>query len=147
MLEYRARMGRDGKRTVVEFPDCPGCAAYAEPRHDLRTIARKALERWLEAHLADGDVPPKPSVTIPRIPGRPPIAVSVSPLLAVRLQIRWARQERGLSQADLGELLGVSRQQIALLESPDGNPTIRTLERAAHALGMELAIELRNPAA
>jgi DNA-binding XRE family transcriptional regulator len=117
----------------------------AETRHDLRDTARKALERWLETHLADGDVPPKPSAELPRMPGRPPITVSVSPLLAVRLQIRWGRHERGLSQADLGDLLGVSRQQIALLEAPDGNPTIRTLQRAAQALGMELAIELRKP--
>ncbi len=145
MVEYRARLVRRGQRTVVEFPDCPGCTAHAHPHRDLRAIARNALERWLEARLANGDAPPEPRAASPAIPGRPPIAVSVSPLLAIRLQIRWARQERGLSQGDLGELLGVSRQQVALLEAPNGNPTLKTLERAADALGVELAVELREP--
>jgi predicted RNase H-like HicB family nuclease/DNA-binding XRE family transcriptional regulator len=143
-VEYRATLAREGRSTLIEFPDCPGCVTFAERKREIRSVAREALEGWLEAHLAGGDVPPKPSV-IRKVSGTRDIAVSINPLLAVRLQIRWARQDRGLSQSGLGDLLGVSRQQVALLEAPDGNPTIRTLEHAAQALGMELAIELRKP--
>lgn len=142
-MEYRARLSREGRSTLIEFPDCPGCVTAADRKDEVQGVATEALEGWLEAHLVGGDVPPRPAAT--RNLRRDEIAISINPLLAVRLQIRWARQERGLSQTDLGKLLGVSRQQVALLEAPDGNPTIRTLERAAQALGMELAIELRKP--
>lgn len=70
------------------------------------------------------------------------VAVPVSPILAVRLQLRWARQDLGLTQAQLAERVGVTRQQIGLLESPDANVTLRTLERVARAMGLRLDIQL-----
>ena len=145
-MEYRATLSKEGRRTLIAFEDCPGCVTFSDRSADVPARARDALEGWLEAHLVTGDVPPMPS-RVARKLRRAELAVRISPLLAVRLQIRWARRERSLSQGDLGKLLGVSRQQIALLEAPDGNPTIRTLERAAAALGLELAIELRSPRA
>lgn len=61
--------------------------------------------------------------------------------------MRWARQERGLSQGQLARLTGVTRQQISLLESPDTNPTLATLQKVASALGMNLQITLRPESA
>ena len=139
-MEYLAKLDKEGRNTLIEFPDCPGCATFADRRDQVLGTAREALEGWLEAHLVVGDVPPPPKTR--RIRGAH-LAVRISPLLSLRLQIRWARRERDLSQSGLAELLGVTRQQVALLESPDGNPTIRTLERAARALGLQLTIELR----
>jgi len=66
----------------------------------------------------------------------------VAPILAVRLQLRWARQDLGLSQAALARRIDVTRQQIALLESPDSNVTLRTLERVAEAMNLNLDIKL-----
>jgi transcriptional regulator with XRE-family HTH domain len=60
----------------------------------------------------------------------------------VRLQLRWARQSLGLTQAALAERVGVTRQQIALLEAPDANVTLRTLERVAAAMNLRLQVEL-----
>jgi transcriptional regulator with XRE-family HTH domain len=60
----------------------------------------------------------------------------------VRLELRWARQALALSQEDLAKRIGVTRQQIALLESPDSNVTLRTLERVAHAMDLQLDIRL-----
>jgi transcriptional regulator with XRE-family HTH domain len=68
----------------------------------------------------------------------------VAPILAVRLQLRWARQDLGLSQAALARRIGVTRQQIALLESPDSNVTLRTLERVAEAMNLDLEIKLTH---
>lgn len=148
-MEYVARLAKEGRRTIITFPDCPGCDTFAERGEDVETVAREALEGWLEAHLKEGVAPPTPGA------GRKPrgaseaelITVRVDPTLALRLELRWARQERGLSQGQLATLTGVTRQQISLLESPDTNPTLATLQKVASALGMDLRITLRPKSA
>jgi transcriptional regulator with XRE-family HTH domain len=62
-------------------------------------------------------------------------------MLAVRLGIRWARQAAGLSQVELADRLGVTRQQVSLLESNGRNLTVGTLRRVAEALGRDVEIE------
>jgi DNA-binding XRE family transcriptional regulator/predicted RNase H-like HicB family nuclease len=143
-MEYVARLTKDGRRTLISFPDCPGCETFAERGEDVAAVAREALEGWLESHLVTGDAPPMP-VARRKTRGakgdkRQP--VRLDPTLAVRLSLRWARQERGLSQQQLAEITGVTRQQISLLEAPDTNPTLATLQKVAAALGMDLQISL-----
>ena len=141
-MEYVATLSKEGRYTLVEFPDCPGCSTFVDPDEgeDVESVAREALEGWLVAHLEDGDAPP-PATT--RSTGsRNEIVIRVAPTLAIALQIRWRRQELGLSQAQLGKLLGVSRQQAASLENPDSNLRMSTLEKAATALKLELEVEL-----
>lgn len=145
-MEYLAVLTREGQNTLVAFPDCPGCQTFGRTRSKAVANAREAVEGWLEAHLVSGDAPPKPLRR--RIAGKESIAVPVSPILAVRLQLRWARQELGLTQAALAARIGVTRQQVALLESPDSNVTLRTLERVARAMHLRLEIQLTpDPAA
>lgn len=139
-MQYRAVLSTEGARTVVSFPDCPGCETFGRSRVAAMANAREALEGWLEAHLIKGEAPPEP--TAPKGRMRTTVAVPVAPVLAVRLQLRWARQRLGLTQADLARRVGVTRQQIALLESPDSNVTLRTLERIARAMDLRLEISL-----
>lgn len=140
-MQYAAILTREGTRTLVSFPDCPGCQTFGRTREQALANAQEALEGWLEAHLVAGDAPPEPK----RRPSKPSnrfALVGVPPILAVRLQLRWARQSLGLTQAALAERVGVTRQQIALLEAPDANVTLRTLERVAAAMHLRLEVEL-----
>ncbi|MFL5614885.1 MAG: helix-turn-helix domain-containing protein [Gemmatimonadaceae bacterium] len=143
-MEYMAQLRKDGRRTLITFPDCPGCQTFANRRDEIDSVAREALEGWLETHLVTGDLPPLPSAR--RVRGAQALdqlrRVSVNPALALRLTLRWARHARGLSQGELAKLTGVSRQQISLLEAPDTNPTLMTLQKVASALGMDLQISL-----
>ena len=139
-MEYLAHLSREGRRFLVEFPDAPGCQTFGNTRDAAIERAREALEGWLEAHLVTGDAPPCPNPGRRRGPKAVP--VSIDPVLAVRLTLRWSRQALGLSQGDLAKRIGVTRQQIALLESPDSNLTLRTLERVARAMDLELDIRL-----
>lgn len=147
-VHYAAIITREGRNTLAEFPDCPGCQTFADPGESIADMAAEALTGWLEAHLVDGEAPPRPRRTALRAPHRARVMdVAVPALLGTRLQLRWARDDAGLSQAELGRRIGVSRQQVSLVEAPDTNPTVGTLERVAKALGMHLRIELRaNPA-
>jgi predicted RNase H-like HicB family nuclease/DNA-binding XRE family transcriptional regulator len=145
-MEYVARLTREGLNTLVSFPDCPGCQTFGRTRERALANAREALEGWLEAHLVSGDAPPEPKLRQSQRTTRY-VRVGISPILAVRLQLRWARQSLGLTQAALAKRVRVTRQQIALLESPDSNVTLRTLERVAKAMNLRLEVELRQNSA
>ena len=57
-------------------------------------------------------------------------------------QVADRRKGRGLSQADLAELVGTTQSAIARLESGGRPPRIDTLLRIANALDADLHIEL-----
>src|SRR5215212_6295555 len=52
------------------------------------------------------------------------------------------RIEHGLSQAELGRLLGMSQPAVARLEAGDHDPTLKTLRRLAHGLGIRFHIDV-----
>lgn len=52
------------------------------------------------------------------------------------------RKKRGLSQAVVGERMGVSQPSIASFEAYDSNPTLSTIRRYALAVGARLHIEV-----
>lgn len=61
-------------------------------------------------------------------------------------QVAERRKERGLSQADLADLVGTTQSAIARLESGGRPPRIDTLLRIANALDCDLHVELRDRA-
>jgi predicted RNase H-like HicB family nuclease/transcriptional regulator with XRE-family HTH domain len=142
-MRYDAFVSREGKNFLVEFPDCPGCQTFASSADEVKEMARDALEGWLEAHLVDGQAPPRPTVHKRNPRGSTRLEVPVPASLSAAIALRWARQEQGLSQAQLAQRAKVSQQQIAKLEDPDENPTVGTLSKAAEALGLDVALEMR----
>jgi len=140
-VQYDAFIHREGSRILAEFPDCPGCQTFATG-DEIASTAQEALEGWLEAHLVGGKVPPRPIERTRAPEGMKLVHVPVRAGLAAVLAIRWARQDAGLSQSELGRRAGVSQQQITKLEDPDENPKIETLEKVARALGLALDVNL-----
>lgn len=142
-MQYQAFVTREGGQFLIEFPDCPGCQTFAENGDEVVSVAREALEGWLEANLVERRVPSPPKSHKAASGKAKLLSVLVPPKLALALQVRWIRHARGLSQRDLAELVGVSQQAIAKLEDPDANPTIETIERTAKALGLELEVSFK----
>ena len=138
-MHYVVYISKEGRHTLAEFPDCPGCQTFSDGE-DLAEVAREALEGWLEAHLVDGQVPPRPVEHTGAPAGKSVARVSIRPGLAAALEIRWARSDAGLTQGALGKLAGVTQQQIAKLENPDENPSLETLAKVARALGLEVNV-------
>lgn len=59
----------------------------------------------------------------------------------IALAVRAIREERGLSQAELGELAGTTQSAISRLEDPDsGKPSVTTLLKVAAALDVPLSV-------
>ena len=52
-----------------------------------------------------------------------------------------ARKEARLTQRELSELSGISQGDISKLETGNANPSLRTLQRLASALGKKVWIE------
>lgn len=57
------------------------------------------------------------------------------------LVVRDARRQRGLSQHELADLVGVSRQWVALVESGRGNPGLTPVLEVLHVLERDLVVE------
>ena len=137
-MRYPAAITREGKYTYATFVDCPGAMTQADPGESIEAQAADLLEGWLESELAAGRTPPRPGRRLPKSG----IWVEVPPLLAVRLTLRMAREDAGLTQAQLAKRVGVTQPVIAALEHPDSNPTIQTLEKVARALGANLQVSI-----
>jgi transcriptional regulator with XRE-family HTH domain len=61
---------------------------------------------------------------------------------AVANRVIGYRTQRGLSQGELAEQLGMKQPQIARLESAEHNPTIDTLIKLVNALDIEFLIDI-----
>jgi transcriptional regulator with XRE-family HTH domain/predicted RNase H-like HicB family nuclease len=136
-MRYPAVVTKEGKNLLADFPTGPSCQTFAPPGHAIEREAKEALELWLETHLQERMLPPRPPRTFKARKGTV-LWVSVEPKLAVKLELRWMREDLGLTQAELAKLAGVSQPAIAQLESPDSNPTIETLNRVAGAMGAQI---------
>lgn len=140
-MEYSAVVTTEGKFTLAEFPDCPGCQTFAEEGESIEAVAADALDGWLVSNLGRGISPPRPG-SVPIRKKAKVISVCVTPSLAIRIELRWAREDANLTQAALAQAVGITQQQVAKLEAADSNPTIDTLDRVAKGLGRHLHVSL-----
>src|ERR1700738_1388450 len=107
----RLRMLASGPPSITASR-CPGCHTFAPPGRDIEHEAKEALELWLESHLQERMLPPRPPRTLKARKGTV-LWVPVEPKLAVKLELRWMREDLGLTQAELAKLAGVSQPAIA----------------------------------
>ncbi len=135
-MEYIARIETEGTTVLVSFPDCPGCLTEGDSMEEALASAHEALAGWLETQLQEGDLPPRPSFS-----GKG-VAISVPAALGLKLELRWARAEAGLTQTELAKRIGVTQQMIAKLEHPDYEPSLSKVELVAHALGLDLKVAM-----
>ena len=65
----------------------------------------------------------------------------LEPEFAIINAIIDARKEMGLTQKQLSELTGITQADISKLENGNANPSLRTLQRLAAGMGMQVKIE------
>jgi antitoxin HicB len=139
VIQYQAKLHKEGSGYWLEFPDLPGCFTQGKSRAEALENAREALSLWLEeARDPHWDIP------VPKARrGRQYVWVAPYEDVSIPLMIRQARQRKGLSQRELAKKLGMSVQQLQKLECPGkSNPTVRTLAAVSEALAEQLRIEL-----
>jgi transcriptional regulator with XRE-family HTH domain len=60
-------------------------------------------------------------------------------------KLRERREMLQVTQEMLSDLTGLGLRTIKEMESGKGNPTLKTVQRIAEVLGMELDIKLKSP--
>ena len=135
-MQYVAKLTREGKYWLVEFPDCPGCQTFGDSKEEALAMATDALAGWLASTLKHGDLPPVPKVRT----GRGIVQVEVPARLAAVAMIRLRRNQLGLTQRQVADQLGVSQQQVAKLEDPDTHSSLEAIERVLRVLGLRLDV-------
>jgi antitoxin HicB len=133
-MHYVAKLTREGRHWLVNFPDCPGCQTFGDSKDEAMEMAADALAGWLASILKHGELPPLPKSR----EGRSMVAVPVPARLAAVIMIRLRRAKLGITQKQLAERLGVTQQQVAKLEDPDTNSSLGSIEKAMRALGIRL---------
>lgn len=63
------------------------------------------------------------------------------PELTIAQAMIDARKESGLTQKQLSERTGIAQADISKLERGNANPSLRTLQRLAAGMGMNVKIE------
>lgn len=58
--------------------------------------------------------------------------------------IKERREVLQVTQDTLAELSGVGLRTLKQFESGKGNPTLRTLQKLANVLGLEVSLKLKN---
>ncbi len=66
---------------------------------------------------------------------------ALEPEFAIIQAMIDARKETGLTQKELSERTGIAQGDISKLENGNANPSLRTLQRLAEGMGMQLKVE------
>lgn len=61
----------------------------------------------------------------------------VTPILNIQLALRRIREQKGISQDRLSELAGLDRTYISLIECGKRNPSLATIDKISHVLGVK----------
>ena len=66
---------------------------------------------------------------------------ALEPEFAIIQALIDARTAEGLTQKELSQRTGIAQSDISKLENGNANPSVRTLQRLAEAMGKKLKIE------
>jgi DNA-binding Xre family transcriptional regulator len=139
-LQFKAFARSRTGAWIIRFPTIPGLEAKAMREEAIQGAARAALEDRLHQDLQSGARPAWGGMHEPPLKDERTIFVDIPAPLAIAVQIRRARIDNGWSQGELARRAGMTQQQIARLEDPDGNPRADTLERISAAIGEPLVV-------
>jgi len=136
-MEYQCIIKQEDGLYGVEFPDIPNIITVGTTHQEAVAMASEALNAALESDVARGLSLPDPATA----PGEGLEAIEVFPHIILAWEIRKLRGD--LSQSEIAARLGLSYQAYQRLENPTkGNPTVKTLERVARALGKRLIVRI-----
>ena len=126
---------------IAEFPDVPEAMTVGADDTNALNWAQDALVVALTGYIEERrDIPP------PSKPQKGQKTVSLPPQAAMKLAIYQGMRDQGITQAALGECLGVDGRQIRRILDLDHNTSLSQLVRALKCLGKELVIDIRNAA-
>lgn len=127
---------QDGQVGVF-FADVPEAITAGKNEAEALDRAEDAVTVALSGYLDDGRALPMPSKAKR---GQP--VVVLPPRVALKLAIHEAMCELGVTQARLGELLGIDGRQVRRILNLDHESKLSQLEAALAALGLRASVNV-----
>lgn len=137
-LTYGATIEPDGSGFLVTFRDVENAFTYGESLEEAVFNAQEVLDLMLIDRLDKNEEIPLPSAL-----KNGEVAISASPEVAAPALLHLMRELNHRSMADVARTMGVPYQSYQRIESGK-NLTMRSLNRAAAALGSTVEIRLRK---
>jgi antitoxin HicB len=126
-----------GGQVGVFFADVPEAITAGTNEAEALDRAQDALTVALSGYLDNGRPLPVPSKAKR---GQPMIVLP--PRVAIKLAIHEAMCEEGVTQAQLGELLGIDGRQVRRIVDLDHESKLSQLEAALAALGLRASVSV-----
>ena len=123
------------------FVDVPEAITAGATEAEALDRAQDALVVALSAYLDDGRALPVPSKA-----KRAQRVVAVPPRVAIKLAIHEAMREQAMTQAQLGERLGIDGRQVRRILDLDHESKLSQLESALSALGLRAEVRVSKVA-
>lgn len=119
------------------FADVPEAITAGATPVEALDRAQDALVVALSGYLDDGR--PIPPASKPKR-GQP--VVALPPRIAIKLAIHEAMRDQGMTQAQLGERLGIDGRQVRRILDLDHESRLSHLDAALSALGLRVAVSV-----
>ena len=142
LQSYPVILTPDENGTVIaQFPDVPEAITVGADEANAFEWAQDALVVALTGYIEERrDIPP------PSKQKRGQELVHLPVQVAMKLAIYQGMRDQSITQATLGECIGVDGRQIRRILDLDHNTSLSQLVRALKCLGKELVIDIRNAA-
>ncbi|KTD57796.1 type II toxin-antitoxin system HicB family antitoxin [Legionella shakespearei] len=137
-LTYGAKVEPDGNGFLVTFRDIENAFTYGETLEEAIFNAQEVLDLMLLDRLEKNE-----EIILPTAFKNGELAIAVSPEVAAPALLHIIREQNNRTMADVARTMGVSYQSYQRLESGK-NLTMRSLKKAASALGSIVEIRLRK---
>ena len=142
LQSYPVKLTNDENGTVIaQFPDIPEALTVGADDSNALEWAQDALVVALTGYIEDRRDIPSPSKI-----KKTQKCVHLPPQVAMKLAIYQGMRDQGITQAALGECIGVDGRQIRRILDLDHNTSLSQLDRALKCLGKELVIDIRSAA-
>ena len=130
-----------GGQVGVFFADVLEAISSGKSEAEALDHAQDALTVALSGYLDDGRPLPVPSRA-----KRGQHVVVLPPRVAIKLAIHEAMCEQGVTQSQLGELLGIDGRQVRRILNLDHESKLSQLETALAALGLRASVTVTKVA-
>jgi len=142
-LEYPVTLRVMENGTVMaKFVDVPEALTCGQDEKEAFRLAQEALV----LALTEGYMAVRRSIPTPSKPKRGQRTVTVPPLVAAKLAVYQAMLEEGVTQVELAARLHQDDRQVRRLLDVKHRSRLDMLERALHALGRQMVLEVKRVA-
>ena len=145
MLAYAVELTPDDNQTMLAtVPAFPEITTFLEKAEDLLPVVSGAIEEAIAARMSIGaDIP---ASDVRPAPSSDASWLQLSSLVSIKAALYQLMRVKGVTRADLQRRLGWHREQVDRLFRLDHASRMDQLEAAAHELGFEVHVEIREAA-